>query len=162
MKDVELHKSDDQSKHCDQSVEPSPLSSENPAAENTHDVKKSDLCKKQSDILVVEDSPITQMFLKKILIQFGHNVSVASDGIEALDKIKHQCFDLVFMDLEMPLLDGLSTMQKIKTLFDSHPSVIAVTAASSQKEIDRCYQAGTIDYIAKPFNIKMIESALER
>ena len=99
MKDVELPKSDDQSKHCDQPVETSPSSSENPAAENANDVKKSDLCKKQADILVVEDSPITQMFLKKILIQLGHNVSVASDGIEALERIKHQCFDLGPVDV---------------------------------------------------------------
>lgn len=143
-----------------------PVNDEQPSSkiniDHSSEVKPKDTCQRTPKILIVEDSPVTQIFLRKILSTLGHNVAMATDGIEALELIKQQHFDLVFMDLEMPILDGLETMQKINEMFEHIPSVIAITATSSLERINLCYRMGMIDYVVKPFSTQAIQGVVEQ
>ena len=105
------------------------------------------------NILVAEDNEVNSFYLKTILEQDGCIVSLAKNGQEVIEFRKKQEFDLILMDIQMPILDGISATQIIRKELKINTPIIAQTANTVQKDIDACYEAGVLDYISKPFTI---------
>jgi len=113
-------------------------------------------------ILVVEDNPINQKVARKILEKMGHTVSCAENGKIAVDMISHNCYDLIFMDLRMPVMDGLEATRKIRTLNNaSGIPVIAMTANALEEDKNRCLAAGMNGFIAKPIKKDDLEQTIK-
>jgi len=115
-------------------------------------------------ILLAEDNVINQKLAVKLLERKGHQVVVAGDGKEALEKLDQSDFDLVLMDVQMPELDGLQATVEIrqrerKTL--QHIPIIALTAHAMKGDRERCLEAGMDDYIAKPINAPVLYQTID-
>ncbi len=100
-------------------------------------------------ILLVEDHVLNQIATKKVLTNWSDlvTVDIAVNGIDAL-QIFDRSYDLVLMDLQMPILDGLSAGKKIRAT--SHVPIIALTASASKQEEEQCLRVGFNSYLAKP------------
>jgi len=118
-------------------------------------------------ILVVEDNETNQEVARAMLEKIGCRVTIASNGKEAIDEISKQPYDLVFMDCQMPVLDGYQATGKIRRLEEQKQKgyrtpIIALTANALEGDRDKCIAAGMDDYISKPFKqdeiIKIIEN----
>lgn len=105
-------------------------------------------------ILVVEDNPINQLVTKDLLEEQGVFVAVAENGRIALDVLLAEKFDLIVMDMQMPILDGYQTMRLIRespTNWLREIPILALTANAVQTEMDKCFHYGANDYLSKPF-----------
>ncbi len=107
-------------------------------------------------ILLAEDNLINQKVAMVNLSNLGHQVEVANNGKEAVDKFKMKNFDLIFMDIQMPEMDGLEATKKIRDIENSQNVVrkipiIAMTANSMEGDREKCLQSGMDDYVSKPF-----------
>ena len=116
------------------------------------------------NILVAEDSEINRKLAVNMLRKFGYTCDVAEDGAQAVDKVRNQRFDLVFMDLQMPVMDGLeATRQIIATVpAPRRPRIVAMTANALPQDRQRCLDAGMDDYIAKPILPVSVQALIER
>lgn len=115
-------------------------------------------------VLVVEDNPVNSLLLKKIFQKWNNKPDFAKDGYEALEKIKDQTYDLILMDIHMPILDGYETAQKIRELEDEEKAkipIIALTASVSSDLKDKICEAGMNDYLSKPYNPKELYAKLK-
>ncbi|MGA2186632.1 MAG: response regulator [Bryobacteraceae bacterium] len=118
-------------------------------------------------ILVCEDNAVNQKLLRRVLEGQGHEVEVARDGREAVAAVERARFDLIFMDLQMPNMDGLEATASIRELErkradGQHVPILAMTAAAMKGDRDRCLEAGMDDYIGKPPRAGEIREAIER
>jgi CheY-like chemotaxis protein len=114
--------------------------------------KKKDL--KELNILLVEDNPINQKITFLTLKPLVKSIDTASNGKEALDKMATADFDIILMDILMPVMDGLVAAEKIRALEKStgkHIPIIAITANAMLGDKEKCLSAGIDDYISKPF-----------
>jgi PAS domain S-box-containing protein len=114
-------------------------------------------------VLLVDDNDINRLVAHKILDRMGMLVDEAGNGQEALAHLEAQAYDLVLMDVQMPVLDGLEATRRIRAdgRWPELP-VIAVTAHAMADEIQRCHQAGMNDHIAKPINAEALARVMER
>ncbi len=104
-------------------------------------------------VLVVEDNPVNQRLAQRILEKEGHRVVLAGNGKEALDLLAGQPFDLILMDVQMPIMDGFEATRAIrKQERDSHITIIATTAHAMTGDRERCLAAGMDSYISKPIH----------
>jgi CheY-like chemotaxis protein len=105
-------------------------------------------------ILLAEDNAVNQLVMKRLLHKRGHTVTVVSDGRSAAEAVACDDFDIVFMDVQMPELDGLQATQQIRGTEAAHQRVriIALTAHALQGDKQRCLDAGMDDYLTKPVN----------
>jgi signal transduction histidine kinase/CheY-like chemotaxis protein len=113
-------------------------------------------------ILVVEDNLINQKVITKVLERLGFSSDIANDGFEAIQMVKKKTYDLIFMDMEMPEIDGIEATQRIRSLF-AHarpPIIVAMTANATTEDKTRCFEAGMKDFIAKPITLKSTENVL--
>ncbi len=115
-------------------------------------------------VLLAEDNVINQKVAEKTLQKYGMIVRVASNGLEALELLKSQPFDLILMDCQMPELDGYAATRKIRTfpIAIRNIPIIAMTANAVRGDRERCLQAGMNDYITKPFQLEELLSAVNR
>jgi CheY-like chemotaxis protein len=114
-------------------------------------------------ILIVEDNPINQKVAGRTLLQFGYQTDVANDGSEAIRVLESQHYDIVFMDLQMPIMGGLDATRAIRERVDMpQPYIIAMTANAMQEDRDACRDCGMDDYLSKPIRAEEIKGALER
>ncbi|WP_109107156.1 hybrid sensor histidine kinase/response regulator [Azospirillum sp. TSO35-2] len=104
-------------------------------------------------ILVVEDNPITQILTRTILEQAGHHVAVADNGADAVEAVKHIRFDLILMDVHLPVLDGPAATRAIRELEGdgSHLTIIALTADATRDDAAACLSIGMDGHLTKPF-----------
>jgi CheY-like chemotaxis protein len=116
------------------------------------------------NIIIAEDHDINQKLLGRILQKLGHHVEVAENGLQVLELLKQAQFDLIFMDLQMPEMDGFKATKAImeNVLKEQIPVIIAVTASASQDDIDHCTTLGMSGFISKPIKIKSIQKVLEQ
>ena len=116
-------------------------------------------------VLVVEDNPVNQKLMKIVLEKRGFLVSLASDGIDAIRIFSEQPFDLIFMDLVMPNMDGLQATVRIRELekqAGSYIPVIALTAYATEGYLEKCFEAGMDGYITKPVSGQKLFSEIEK
>jgi CheY-like chemotaxis protein len=106
----------------------------------------------QIHVLLVEDNIVNQKLVKRNLEKMGLSVDVASNGVEALDMCKRWKYDLVFMDCQMPEMDGYEATAEIRRYENGsrHTPIIAMTAHTMKGDRERCIEAGMDDYISKP------------
>ncbi len=129
-----------------------PLVFENasPAQENTK-FEYEKLAHGDKNILLVEDNTLNQKLAIEYLSDFGFLVDSASNGEEAIQKLNGNKYDLVLMDIQMPVLDGYNTTKLIRKQLKLNLPVIAMTAHVTNAEKEKCINAGMDDYISKPF-----------
>ncbi len=117
-------------------------------------------------ILLVEDNYMNQISASEIIQSLGHGVSIASNGKEAITMLARDEFDLVFMDIEMPEMDGLEATLKIRsqrTDVKNHEiPIVAITAHATKSDRERCLEVGMNDYVSKPFKMKEIIDIIAR
>ncbi|GGH50952.1 diguanylate cyclase [Paenibacillus silvae] len=114
-------------------------------------------------ILIAEDNEMNQLVLSKMVEKKGHFVDHVVDGKEALEAVKRNEYDIVFMDVHMPRLDGFEATRAIKENLSSEdcPYIVAVTAHALRGDRDRCLKAGMDDYISKPIKSESIYQVIE-
>jgi chemotaxis family two-component system sensor kinase Cph1 len=115
-------------------------------------------------ILVAEDNLINQRVASKILFQFGYEVDIVASGVDAVEAVNRIRYDLVFMDVQMPLMDGLEATRRIRANPPPHgrPFIAAMTANALKEDRDLCMFAGMDDYLSKPIHPEQIKGVLER
>jgi signal transduction histidine kinase/CheY-like chemotaxis protein/HPt (histidine-containing phosphotransfer) domain-containing protein len=115
-------------------------------------------------ILLAEDNSVNQKLAVLLLERIGYTADVASDGVETVECLERQPYDVVLMDVEMPEMDGLEATFKIRTLLppERQPVIIAMTANAMLEDRDACLSAGMNDYLAKPIRPELLSGALER
>ncbi|AOP34389.1 hybrid sensor histidine kinase/response regulator [Leptospira tipperaryensis] len=112
-------------------------------------------------ILLVEDNVINQKIAIRLLSKLGYSVDTANNGVEALSSLKSQSYQLIFMDIQMPEMDGFETTQNIRKNFTNpNPIIVAMTANAMEGDKEKCIDAGMDAYIAKPIQIQDLESTI--
>jgi signal transduction histidine kinase/CheY-like chemotaxis protein len=104
-------------------------------------------------VLIVEDNPVNQKFVMRLLEKQGVHPLVANNGLEALQVLADQPVDIILMDMQMPHMDGLTATQKIREMekdTGKHTPIIALTANAMKADREKCLHAGMDDYLAKP------------
>jgi len=114
-------------------------------------------------ILVAEDNPMNQKLAVILLKKAGYGVDAVEDGRLAVKALKHTSYDLVFMDVQMPEMDGFEATQAIREMEGNtkHTPIIAMTAHAMKGDRERCLKAGMDDYISKPIEPKEMFTAIE-
>jgi CheY-like chemotaxis protein len=116
-------------------------------------------------ILLAEDNVVNQRLTSRLLEKMGHVVTIADNGQLALQRFSEQEFDLVAMDMQMPIMDGLEATEKIRASekkSGKHVAIVAMTANAYEEDRERCLRAGMDGYIAKPISAKSIEMEIAR
>lgn len=115
----------------------------------------------QAKILLVEDNSINRFVARDYLDDFGIEVVEAINGQEAVDISKDESFDLILMDLQMPVMDGFEAARNIRK-YDSTTPIIALSAAVLEEDIEQCRQAGINQHLSKPITIKKLRDTLRQ
>ncbi len=118
--------------------------------------------KEPLSILLAEDNPVNQKVILRMLTKLGYSADVAANGQIALDAIKSNKYNLVLMDVEMPILDGIEVTQQVRLEIDNPPAIVAMTAHRDRDEMNRCLKAGMKEFITKPISIEELKKLLER
>lgn len=117
------------------------------------------------NILITEDNPVNQKLAERVLTKLGYSPSKALNGKEAVDAVRQNQYDIILMDVQMPVMDGLEATQNIRLLKKYQPVIIAMTANAMQGDREKCIAAGMDDYISKPIRpedlVKMLEKWAE-
>ncbi len=118
----------------------------------------------KAKVLLVEDYPVNQVFAQKLLRKFGFvHIDLAENGLEALEKYQRNRYDIIFMDCQMPELDGYQTTERLRTLeagTDRHTPIVAMTANAMVGDREKCLKAGMDDYISKPLRAEHLRTAI--
>ncbi|MCQ1536994.1 response regulator [Methanosarcina sp. KYL-1] len=115
------------------------------------------------EILIVEDNPMNMELILDLLEFYGHSVTGAEDGIKALERLSEKKFDIILLDMQLPKMDGLELLARIK----KNPStadipVIAVTAHAMKGSEEHFIEMGCVDYISKPIDIHKFRALIDK
>ena len=117
-------------------------------------------------ILVVEDNPVNQLVAVRILEKLGYKADVAGNGVEALESLSGIAYDIVFMDCQMPVMDGYDASRAIRSgkgsILNRKVTIIAMTANALKGDKEKCIEAGMDDYISKPVTPGMLSEIVEK
>ena len=115
-------------------------------------------------LLLVEDNAVNQLVASRMLQRLGFNVEFATDGKKAVEMVAANRYDLVFMDCQMPVMDGYQATEQIRRTEppDRHAVIVAMTANAMQTDRERCLESGMDDYVSKPINKSEIVAVLKR
>jgi len=117
-----------------------------------------------SRVLVVEDNLVNQRIAQRFLERLGYSCDLVSDGLEAVTAVRSTPYDIVFMDCQMPQMDGYQATRAIRSdpTISRQPVIVALTANAMQGDRDLCLAAGMDDYLAKPLTMSSMDEALTR
>jgi signal transduction histidine kinase/DNA-binding response OmpR family regulator len=115
-------------------------------------------------ILLVEDNPVNQKLAMHLLERLGYQADLAANGLEAMDVLRRQTYDVVLMDVQMPEMDGLEATRHVRQEMaeDAQPHIIAVTANAMKEDRDKYLAAGMDDYLSKPIRVTELVMALTK
>ena len=120
---------------------------------------------RRGHILLVEDNEVNRMVAVNMLEQMFCQVDVVTNGIEAVEAVRQNTFKMIFMDVQMPEMDGLEATRRIRIHEQenslSHTPIVAMTANAMRGDEQRCYEAGMDDYVSKPFTLKSVQAKLD-
>jgi CheY-like chemotaxis protein len=113
-------------------------------------------------ILLAEDNVVNQKLALRILQQMGYRADLASNGLEAVESVGRQVYDVVLMDVQMPEMDGLEATRRICATWkpEHRPRIVAMTANAMQGDRELCMEAGMDDYLTKPIRVEKLVEAL--
>ncbi len=118
--------------------------------------------KRDVRILLVEDNIMNQTVALSTFGVLGYYADVADNGQHALDKLQEKAYDIIFMDLQMPLMDGLEATRQIRANYkEKPPYIIALTANALESDYEQCMAVGMNDFLSKPINIKDLKAKLD-
>ena len=126
-------------------------------------VRKVDLI--DANVLLVEDNLINQKIVILSLKKLVKNIEIANNGKEALDRFGTSRFDIILMDIQMPIMNGIVTTRKIREIeasTNTHTPIIAITANALQGDREECISAGMDDYLSKPFQIEVLIQKMKK
>ncbi len=144
------------------SPEPTVTATVEPRPQDPYRIDKSS---HRLNILLVEDNPVNQLMATQVLQRMGHDVSVAGNGKEAVAACAREVFDLVFMDVGMPEMDGVAATLAIRERekrTGGHVPIVAMTAYAVKGDKERFLEAGMDDYISKPVRSRLLSETIER
>ncbi|MFN4268991.1 MAG: response regulator [Thermosynechococcus sp.] len=117
-------------------------------------------------ILVAEDNKVNQMVALRLLEKLGYRGDVAANGLEVLEAVQRQPYDVILMDMQMPEMDGVTATREVIALFQGlkqpRPRIIAMTANAMESDRQLCFEAGMDDYVSKPVRLEELVRALQR
>jgi CheY-like chemotaxis protein len=116
-------------------------------------------------ILLVEDNPVNQKLAQRAIEKMGHSITLAGNGVRAVEACTSGRFDLILMDLQMPEMDGIEATARIREAEQGtgrHTPIIAMTAHAMHGDRDQCIRAGMDDYISKPVDLHALARMIER
>jgi CheY-like chemotaxis protein len=113
-------------------------------------------------ILLAEDNAVNQKLALRLLARMGYRADVAGNGLEAIEALQRQPYDVILMDVQMPDMDGLEATRRIRREMDVQPRIIAMTASAMQEDQERCLAAGMDDFVSKPVRVEELVSALSK
>lgn len=122
---------------------------------------KIELCRKMQ-ILLVEDNLLNQKLASFILKKIGCHAEIASNGLEALEMIGKQNYDLVLMDIQMPVMDGLQASMAIRKELRLDVPIVALTANTFQEDVENCFNAGMNDHLGKPYKEEQLVQMINK
>ncbi|MDH5517640.1 MAG: ATP-binding protein [Gammaproteobacteria bacterium] len=136
----------------------------NQSVNNSNENKKTATeVKFSGNVLLVEDIIVNQLIARSFLENIGFSVVIANNGKEALDLYQEQPFTLVFMDCQMPVMDGYEATRQIRKVeTGSHTPIIALTALAMKDDAQLCYDAGMDDYVTKPYELNDLISCIQK
>ncbi len=121
--------------------------------------------KKSLHVLLVEDNLVNRKVATRILEKYGHTVQAVENGVAAVEAVRSAVYDVIFMDIQMPEMDGLEAtaiIREYQSKTGEHTPIIAMTAHARHEDRQKCLQAGMDDYITKPIDQKRLREILER
>jgi CheY-like chemotaxis protein len=115
-------------------------------------------------ILVAEDNPVNQALALAVLRKMGYRADVAADGQETIDALERQAYDLILMDVQMPVMDGLEATRRIRSRYtgEDRPHIVALTANVMAGDREACFVAGMDDFLSKPIRLEEVRSVVEK
>jgi CheY-like chemotaxis protein len=113
-------------------------------------------------ILLAEDNAVNQKLALRLLAQMGYRADVAGNGLEAIQAVDRQPYDVILMDVQMPEMDGLEATRQICARWprEQRPRIIAMTANAMQGDRELCLEAGMDHYLSKPIRVEELVAAL--
>ncbi len=115
-------------------------------------------------VLLVEDYPVNQVFAEKLLRKFGFvHIDLAENGVQAIEKYRTSPYDMIFMDCQMPELDGYQTTEKLRLIESGtpmHTPIVAMTANAMMGDREKCLKAGMDDYVSKPLRAEHLRNVI--
>ena len=127
--------------------------------------QSSEPAKNPERILLAEDNVVNQKVALHLLHKLGYRADLAANGLEVLDALQRQTYDIILMDMQMPEMDGLEASRQVVALYPSpqdRPRIIALTANAMQGDRELCIEAGMDDYLSKPIRKDELQAALKR
>ncbi|MCP8968941.1 ATP-binding protein [Ectobacillus ponti] len=116
----------------------------------------------EARILLAEDNVVNQKLAVRVFKNIGYEVDLAVNGEEVLHKLKKQSYDVIFMDVQMPYMDGLEATRIIRREYtERQPVIIAMTANAMAEDRERCFAAGMDDFLSKPILVQEIQRSLQ-
>jgi len=115
-------------------------------------------------ILLAEDNVVNQKLALRFLTQMGYRADLAANGVEAVESVIRQAYDVILMDVQMPEMDGLEASRRINAQLPAikRPRIVAMTANAMEGDRELCFAAGMDDYITKPIRVEQLVEALMR
>ncbi|HEV2559401.1 MAG TPA: response regulator [Microvirga sp.] len=122
------------------------------------------LAAQRARVLLAEDNPINQEIARAVLVAAGHMVDVVDDGAQAVAAVQREAYDLILMDVQMPVMDGLTACERIRGLFGplGQVPIVALTANVLPHQVEQFRAAGMNDHVGKPFKRETLLAVIDR